>query len=146
MLEKYKEYGERKAKEKKELLIEELKGMKIKPPLQYGDLFIPPKPPKVSGYLFKLGSMFGGKNKRFFVLNPRESKFAKYINEAGYPEKPRDIYSIELLQALKMKRPAPKQQFYFFEVRLARLTRCCSSTISERTRSAASRRRPPTSG
>lgn len=107
---------ETKERQKQDLAYGILKGLRITPEVHYGDFFVPPKPPIVMGYLSKLGSIFGSKNKRYFVMNPVEGTFIKYMNSRAYPSQPKDMYSIMQIQSLKRIPSANKQQFHYFEV------------------------------
>jgi len=132
MLKKYKEHLDRKNYAKKNIQIEELKGLKIKQGIHLGDFFIPPRAPKVKGIIYKLGSMFGAKNQRYFVLNPFECIFAKYKTKEKYPDSPKDIYPLNQIQGLKkltdLTPTKNRESYYFFEFHCKRKHQFCTKT------------------
>jgi hypothetical protein len=120
-----------------------MKELSVKPSIEYKGIVTPPKPPKIRGYLYKLGKVLGGKNKRFFELNPMEGTLVKYMAKQNCPKNPKELYSVAEIETLTRLPTSGAQKFFFFEV-LLKLSH--SSYSSASTSSARIPRRPQTSG
>jgi hypothetical protein len=79
-------------------------------------IHVPTRPPRVTGYIYKIGKFFGGKNQRFFELNPIEGMLIKYMHKNDYPKKPKEIYCISDITKLVRLPHTEHQNFHFFEV------------------------------
>lgn len=115
MLQKQKTNVE-KEKTKKGVSKEILEELHLKPCIQFKDLVAPPKPPRVKGFIYKLGQVLGGKNKRYFEMNPIEGTIIKYMSKQDYPKNPKETYCIAEIQGLTRSAPTSPQKFHFFEV------------------------------
>jgi len=79
-------------------------------------IHVPARPPRVTGYVYKIGKFFGGKNLRFFELNPVEGTLIKYMYKKDYPKKPKEIYCVSDITMLVRLPNTEHQRFHFFEV------------------------------
>jgi len=93
-----------------------LKKLKIKPSREYKGLYIPHKPPRITGYLIKIGRLFGGKNKRYFGLNPVEGNLIKYKLKQDYPINTKEMYDVSAIQGLTRTTKNGTQRLHYFEV------------------------------
>ena len=93
-----------------------MKELQVKPPVEYKGVRTPPKPPKIRGYLYKLGKVLGGKNKRFFELNPIEGTMIKYMGKQDCPKNPKELYCVAEIGGLTRLPTSGTQKFHFFEV------------------------------
>ena len=88
------------------------------PAMEYKGIHVPERPPRVIGYITKLGKILGGKNLRYFELNPIEGTFIKYMREKNYPKEPRDTYLLAEIMNLNLNSPDETRKWYPFEVNL----------------------------
>ena len=116
MLQKYQQHVQFREKHKSPFALEELRGLDIKPALECDGVFVPPKPPIVKGYLRKIGSLLGFKNRRFFVLDPIAGTFTKYKDMFTCPTRPKDTYPLVQLRSVKRLAMTGKQRYCYFEV------------------------------
>ena len=91
----------------------------LTPSIYEGPYFIPPKPAKVKGYLYRTGGIIFTKNWRFFVLNPVEGHFTRYLKRQHYPHKHRGILSLKKISNCKRINPSwhMNKSFFYFEVK-----------------------------
>ncbi len=113
MLIKYKNHIAKKANEKKEHQIEELKGLKVKHQINCSNFFIPPKPPKLMGNLFGIGSLFGNKRKQYLTLDPIKANLIEYEHKSDYPDNPLEVYS--LMEIHNLRKLTKKGDLFLFE-------------------------------
>jgi len=92
MLIKQKQYT--KAKKAEVINMNIVKEYNMKPMMDYKGIKIPVRPPKIMGYVMKIGKMLGGKNRRFFELDPIEGNLIKYIQKEDFPKNHKDIYCL----------------------------------------------------
>lgn len=52
-------------------------------------IFVPPRPPKITGWLLQAGNFIFDMNKRFYSLDPDQGILTSYKTEEDYPHKPR---------------------------------------------------------
>ncbi len=93
-----------------------MKELHLKSSVDYKGLHIPPKPPRIIGYMFKIGKVLGGKNRRYFEMNPIEGTLIKYMRREDCPKNPKEIYCIADITGLVRLPSATGQKFHFFEV------------------------------
>lgn len=91
----------------------------MKPSLNYKGIAVPMKPPKVEGYISKIGKLMKMKNLRYFCMNPIEFTFIKYIKKEDYPKKPKDVYCLYNISGLNRVIDPDTSKGYFIEVRLS---------------------------
>ena len=82
----------------------------------HNGIHIPARPPRITGYILKIGKYFGGKNRRYFELNPIEGNFIKYMTKEDCPKKPKEIYCVSNILNLLRLPNTSKQTFHFIEV------------------------------
>ena len=116
MLEKQKTHSANKEKAQKGVGKEIMKELHLKSSVEYKGLHIPPKPPRVCGYMMKIGKVLGGKNRRYFEMNPIEGNLIKYKSKQDCPKDPTEIYGISEILGLTRLPAAGTQKFHFFEV------------------------------
>lgn len=93
----------------------------LKVSMVFKGIHVPTRPPKVTGYVYKIGKYFGGKNRRYFEMNPIEGTLVKYMRKQDYPKKSKEIYCISNI-ANPVRLPSAEGQLYhFFEVWLEEL-------------------------
>lgn len=115
MLAKQKKYTLSKSKSlKAEKLIQNKLLLKLS--TVFKGIHVPTRPPRVTGYIYKIGKLFGGKNRRFFEMNPIEGTLVKYMRKEDYPKKPKEIYCITDISGLVRLPNTDQQQVHFFEV------------------------------
>jgi len=51
--------------------------------------FKPPKTPLVKGWMYKRSEYLLQMNRRYFVLNPEEGTFIRFMKKEDYPDKPK---------------------------------------------------------
>ena len=90
--------------------------VRLKPSINYKGIHIPIRPPRITGYLFKIGKVLGGKNRRYFELNPIEGNLIKYMRKEDYPKSPKEMYCITDISNLSPHKDSGEQKFHFFEV------------------------------
>ena len=95
-------------------LIDELH---FKLPMIYKGIEVPCKPPKISGYIYKIGKVLGGKNRRYFQMNPVEKTFTKYIHKEACPTHPKEVFQLADITNLILC-PNKDPHFHYFEVEL----------------------------
>jgi hypothetical protein len=71
-----------------------VKEYNMKPMMDYKGIKVPVRPPKIMGYAMKIGKMLGGKNRRFFALDPIEGNLIKYMQKEDFPKNHKDIYCL----------------------------------------------------
>ena len=114
MLKKQKNYTMMKKTDK--LYIKIVNEYKMKPGMNYKGVDIPIRPPKIIGYIIKRGKVWGGKNRRYFELNPIESNLIKYMNKKNYPKNPKETYSLSNITNLKLSSDIDSNKLYSLEV------------------------------
>ena len=77
---------------------------------------VPPRPPRVTGYIFKIGKVLGGKNKRYFEMNPIEGTFIKYMKKEGFPKNPKQVMCISDITELTRLPTTGAQIYHYFQV------------------------------
>ncbi|KAL4442189.1 hypothetical protein ABPG74_009207 [Tetrahymena malaccensis] len=85
---------------------------------QQPGVFLPPKPPIVTGTLFKIGAFLFNMRERFFVINPDEGTLIRYKNKSHYPLKPLEVIplkDINLIQTIK-KSWFMSSDYTYFEI------------------------------
>lgn len=88
----------------------------LKGATDYKGINMPARPPRVTGYIFKIGKVLGCRNRRYFELNPIEGQLIKYMRKEDYPKDPKEIYSLaNLLDLTRINHPE-QQKFHYFEV------------------------------
>jgi tRNA A-37 threonylcarbamoyl transferase component Bud32 len=112
MLKKYEAHLITKEEKKLRHEIEELEGLKLRHTIM-NRLFIPPRPPKIRGYIYKVGLVFGSRKACYFVLDPFNATFTKYETKDDYPHKPKKEYLLKSMTALKMTHSV--QDYHYFE-------------------------------
>jgi len=95
---------------------EVMKELYLKSSVDYKGMHVPPKPPRIIGYMLKIGKVFSGKNRRYFEMNPIEGTLIKYMRKEDCPKKPKEIYCIADITGLTRLPSIPAQKFHFFEV------------------------------
>ena len=116
MLEKQKKYTMTKEKAPKGMGKEVMKELHLKSGVDFKGLHVPPKPPRITGYVYKIGKVLGGKNRRYFEMNPIEGTLIKYMNKSDCPKNPKEIYCISEIEGLTRLAATGLQKFHFFEV------------------------------
>jgi hypothetical protein len=119
MLEKHRVHVETKEKSAKVPGDHLRKELKIKPALDHKGLLAPPKPPTIRGYLFKLGKVLGGRNKRFFELNPIEGTMAKYMGRQDCPKNPKELYCLAEIVNVTRLPASGVQKFHYFQANMS---------------------------
>lgn len=85
----------------------------MKPSINYKGITIPMRPPRAKGYIFKIGKVWGGKNKRYFEMNPIECNLIKYLRKDCCPKSPKEIYCLDNISHLtRIPNEDPKKCYY----------------------------------
>ncbi len=81
-------------------------------------IFVPPKPPKVGGHIYKIGGFILSTNFRYFFLNPEQGSFIRYLKKSDYPHKPRAIIPLKAMSQVNRVAPSwyRNKQMYYFEI------------------------------
>ena len=108
--------NQRSNKSVKDKLSKVMRELHFKAPKNYKGINIPAKPPKVTGYIYKIGKMLHLKNRRYFEMDPVEGNFIKYKNKDAYPKNPKEIYCINDIKTLNRLPNSDKQKFQYFDV------------------------------
>jgi TATA-box binding protein (TBP) (component of TFIID and TFIIIB) len=90
--------------------------LSMKQGISYKGIIIPMRPPKVTGYIFKIGKVLGGKNKRYFEMNPIECNLIKYLKKECYPKLPKEIYCIANISNINKVPNDDAKKPYYVEV------------------------------
>jgi len=88
----------------------------LKEPIYYNGIHMPARPPRVTGYVFKIGKVLRRKNRRYFELNPIEGNLIKYKRREDYPKDPKEFYCLSNILNLTRINGSEKQKFHYFEV------------------------------
>ena len=64
--------------------------------------FIPPKPPRTRGYIYKTSKIFASFNKRYIEIDPVFGSFRRYLKIENYPHNP--IETIPLIDIIHCKK------------------------------------------
>ena len=147
MLEKQKTHALAKGKNGK-MGKELMKELHLKSAAEYKGLQIPLKPPRITGYIFKIGKVLGGKNRRYFEMNPIEGNLIKYMRKEDCPKNPKEIYCIADITGFIRLPATGVQKFHFFEVFVILFTYLSysSSITNGNTSFAAAQKKQPTFG
>lgn len=89
----------------------------LKEAIEYKGVRIPARPPRVTGYILKIGKVLGGKNRRYFELNSIEGNLIKYMRREDYPKHPKEIYCLANILKLVRVSSSEQQKFHHVEVR-----------------------------
>jgi len=89
----------------------------MKQSMTYKNVTIPMRPPKVTGYIFKIGKVLGGRNKRYFEMNPIECNLIKYLKKQSYPKSPKEIYCIANISNLNKISNDDSKKCHYIEVK-----------------------------
>ncbi len=128
MLEKQRSHNESKAKATKAAAKEVMKELHLRSGIDFKGLHVPPRPPHAAGYMFKIGKVLGGRNRRYFEMNPTEGTLIKYMTKQDCPKSPKEIYCIAEIEGLTRQATTGAQKFHFFEFSHKRKHKfCCCS-------------------
>jgi len=90
-------------------------------------IFVASKPPKVKGILYKIGSIFRCKNKRYFILDPDSLTLTKYIKRQNELKK-KVIYPLSKIKNIKKLTHLNTANWYYFEFYCERKHQFCSKS------------------
>lgn len=74
--------------------------------------FIPPRPDKYTGYLYKKGKIFYHYNLRYIEINAIKGYITRYINKDDYPGKPKEVLSLKDVISCKIKKTSEQGKYY----------------------------------
>eukprot|EP00826_Nyctotherus_ovalis_P002724 TRINITY_DN1054_c0_g1_i5.p1 TRINITY_DN1054_c0_g1~~TRINITY_DN1054_c0_g1_i5.p1 ORF type:complete len:126 (-),score=25.86 TRINITY_DN1054_c0_g1_i5:205-582(-) len=120
MLTKQKQYTKTKKAEVANMKI--AKEYNMKPIMNYKGIIVPVRPPKIVGYIMKIGKMLGGKNRRYFAMDPIEGSLIKYMRKSDFPKKPKDIYCLANTHNLMRVPSSESEREYSIKVNFSFVT------------------------
>lgn len=112
MLVKQRQYT--KTKKAGVLSMKVIKEYNMRAKVNYKGIELPVRPPKLTGYVLKIGKVLGGKNRRYFAMDPIEGNLIKYMHKDDFPKKPKEIYCLANICSLTR---TPFEQGYVVKVR-----------------------------
>ena len=74
--------------------------------------FIPPRPDKYTGYLYKKGKIFSHYNLRYIEINAFKGYITRFINKDDYPGKPKEVLSLKDIISCKKKKTSEEGKYY----------------------------------
>lgn len=94
---------------------------KVKAPV-----FVPPKPPRIKGPLFKVSSIFGRKSRSYFVLDPEKLTLTEY-KKCLVPEE-LSVCPLEKMKDVKKLTSSSGAKYYYFEFYCGMRHQLCSKS------------------